>query len=338
MSGDEYKDSQLLKKTPDEINIKEHRAIFYQLLAKPDSVTKVYNKTAVIDIDDIYELNERVTEKLGHYEEAGFIIQSNVKFSNGKSKAFPDWSTFYEHKWYESESINSMTITWEFNALFPGMQIPQRHTLMVKLSNGLRPEEMINLMFTGKIEDLEEFDQNLFPIVARVDFVDRVLGDELLNIVGEWIRTLRESPVKKSKCMFFLKKNKGKICTLLSWITNIVIMFSSVFLAGKFIGNLEFDIVMDITKEQLISIVYVLFICSAAWIFGKKVVGTLTDFLYEKLREYGENALFNITKGDHSKQERMKAREGVSRLAIVGNLIVTIIINICCGIAVNIFF
>lgn len=31
---------------------------------------------------------------------------------------------------------------------------------------------------------------------------------------------------------------------------------------------------------------------------GKKVIGVIIDFLFERLRVYGENVLFNITKGD----------------------------------------
>lgn len=338
MGEDNNRDVDLLKQAPDEMRIKEHRAAFYQLLAKSDSVTKVYNKTAVIDINDIYELNERITEKLRQYNQAGFIIQTNVKFSDGKTKTFPDWISLCEHKWYESESIVNMTITWEFNAIFPDMQVPQRHTLMVKLSNGLKPEEMINLLFTGKIEEIEELDQNLFPIVARVDFVERILADELLNIVGEWIKTLRDSPVKKSSVMLFLKRHKGKICSLLNWVTNIVVMFTSVCITGHFINSLKFDAIIELTKEQIVAIVYIVFGCAAVWIFGKKIIGGITDYLFEKLREYGENALFDITKGDHNKQARMKARESVSRLAVLGNLVVTIVINILCGIAVNVWF
>ena len=216
------------------------------------------------------------------------------------------------------------------------MQIPERHTLMVKLSNRLRPEELLNLVFTGKIEEIEEMDQNLFPIIARVDFVDRTLGDELLNIVSDWVKSLRQSPVKKSKLMLLLKKNKGVICTLLSWITNIVVMFASVIVTGQCIFRLNFNYVLDISKEQIVTIIYMVFGCSAVWIFGKRLIGALTDFLYDRLREYGENALFNITKGDHNKQDQMKYNERSQKWAVLGNLFVTIVINIVCGIAVNI--
>lgn len=335
MNEEKIKNTDLLMRDPEETKLTEYRSIFYRFLAKSDSVTKVFNKTAVIEIGDIYALNDRVCEKLCHYEEAGFIIQINVKFSNGKTRTFPDWNSFYGHKWYEPESINNINIVWEFNAIFPGLKEPQRHTLMVKLSNGLRPEEIINLIFTGKIEEIEEMDNNLFPIVARVDFVDRVLGDELLNIVGEWVKTLKEPVIQKSRFMLCLKKNKGKISSIVNLITNMSIMLSSVYILGGYISHLGFSKIMDITNQQFVHIVYATFTCCAVWVFGRKIVGTLTDFLFEKLRVYGENALFDITKGDQNKQNKIKRQEETNKIVILGNLILTIIINVGCGLIAN---
>lgn len=328
-------DEQLLKTNPRETALTNNRAAFYRLLARPDSITKVFNKTAVIDMQDIRELNQRVNEKLNHYQEAGYLIQTNVKFADGKTRSFPDWTSLDSHDWYEPEPINNMVITWNFNAVFPGREEPQMHTLMVKLSNGLRPEEMLNLVFTGKIEDIQEMDNNLFPIVTRVDFVDRVLADELLFLVEEWVKTLRESEVQKTPLMLLLQKNKAKVASFMSWFTNIVIMCTSVIITGNYIIKLSFKTVGDITSVDLIKIIYALFICSAAWIFGKKLVGRLTDTLFEKLRLYGENALFNITKGDKNRQDRIIRKEKQSKKAIVWNLVVTIGINILCGLIVN---
>lgn len=335
MSKIKEDDAQLLKKDPEEMSLTEYRAAFYQLIAKPDSVTKVYNRAAVVDIQDIFELNDRICTKLGHYQEAGFIIQVRVKFSDGKTKIFPDWKAFTAHSWYESESINNIILIWEFNAVFPEFKIPERHTLMVKLSNGLRPEEMLNLVFTGKIEEISEMDNNLFPIVARVDFVDRTLGDELLDIVGKWVKSLQESTVQKSKVMLLLKKNKGKLSSLFNWVTNIVVMWCSVWVVGKWVLNLGFSNLSEITNSQVVCIIYAIFACAAIWIFSKRIIGALTDFLFEKLRIYGESALFSITKGDKNRQDRIRRQEKANRLVIIGNILLTVIINISCGIVVN---
>lgn len=328
-------DELLLRQDEEELYVKNQRAMFYQVLAKPDSITKVYNKTATVDVQDISELNDRISEKLTHYRNAGYIIQTNVKFSNGKTRSFPDWRAFSSHDWHESEAISNIVITWTFNALFPDSQKAEKHTLMMKLSNGLRPEEMLNLVFTGKIEEIEEMDNNLFPIVARVDFVDRTLAEELLFLVGEWVKGLRDSGIEKSKFVLFLKKNKGKVTSVISWITNLIIMCTSVFTTGEYIKRIPFKNVGEISSIQVVHIIYAIFICAAFWIFGKKIVGNLTDVLFEKLRLYGENALFNITKGDKNKQLRLIKQERKNKISIIWNLVVSIGINIICGLIVN---
>lgn len=329
------KDEELLYHDPQELVLKEQRAMFYQLLAKPDSITKVFNKTAVLDRADILELNERISEKLSHYKNAGYIIQTNVKYANGKTRSFPDWASFCDHSWHEPEAISNIVITWSFNAVFPESLKAEKHTLMVKLSNGLRPEEMLNLVFTGKIEEIEEMDNNLFPIVARVDFVDRTLADELLYLVGEWVKTLKESNTQKSKFILFLKRNKGKVTSVINWVTNLIIMCTSVLMVGRYIMRNPFEKLGDISSLQLVHIMYAIFLCVAAWIFGKKLVGSLTDVLFEKLRLYGDNALFNITKGDKNKQDKLVVQEKQNKMAIFSNLLLSIFINILCGLIVN---
>lgn len=69
--------------------------------------------------------------------------------------------------------------------------------------------------------------------------------------------------------------------------------------------------------------------------FWEKIVGNLTDVLFEKLRLYGENALFNITKGDKNKQLRLIKQEQKNKISIIWNLVVSIGINIICGLIVN---
>lgn len=53
-------DELLLQQDEEELYVKSQRAMFYQLLGKPDSITKVYNKTATLDIQDISELNKNL--------------------------------------------------------------------------------------------------------------------------------------------------------------------------------------------------------------------------------------------------------------------------------------
>lgn len=130
--------------------------------------------------------------------------------------------------------------------------------------------------------------------MARVDFVDRVLGDELLNIVEEWVKGLKESTVQKSNAMMFLKRHKAKFATLSNLITNIVFMISSVLLTGKFVLKMGFSSMAEITTTQLVHIIYSVFCCVVIWILSSKMSGFISDQLFERLKMYGKSTKLQI--------------------------------------------
>ena len=72
-------DENLLKVGSDEIAIKDFKSVFYQLTAKPDTTTRVFSRDVLVELEDIFLLNDRIIEKLRSYPEAGFLINVVVK-------------------------------------------------------------------------------------------------------------------------------------------------------------------------------------------------------------------------------------------------------------------
>lgn len=200
------KDTQLMKISPDEQLIKNYQAIYYAMNAKPDSKSKLFDRDVVITMEDLRNLNRRITEKFkAHYEDAGFRINVSISFKNRETIEFDSWTVFENYNLNTEKSINSILIVWEYNAKLPGFQWPQRHTLTVRLADELRPEEMLNLVVSGKLEEVDKLDQEICPIVARVDFINSMLGDELINIVGSWQKGLMAPSIDENICFKFLK-------------------------------------------------------------------------------------------------------------------------------------
>lgn len=336
--GAQSSDEELLSVSKQEVIEKDFKSLFYATTVKQDCTTRVYKKDARIDVDELILLNDRITEKLKMYNDAGFLVTVNVKFSNGKHQTFSGWKAFSEHKWYESEPINNITIVWEFNAILPQFNIPQRHTLTVKMTNSMRPEEIINIIFTGNLQTMEEFDTNFFPIVARVDFIDRVLGEELLNIVSDWVKGLSESDIIKSKWVMLCKRHKAKLASILNIITNLVIMISSVVLLNNYIRTLSISTLSEMVESQILYVIDAVFICAGIWILSKRLINVLTDRIYELLKDYGDNWLFNITKGDKNRIDKLNKIEKANKVSILINLIGTIILNIICSVIANKLF
>ncbi len=332
----ENKDSELLKVPDEDLFINNFKSMYYRMNAKPDSMTKIFSKEVIVGIDDIKELNSTIVSKLRnhYYKDAGFMINVIVNFKNRKSLSFSNWKEFDRHNWVESNSINSITITWDFNITLPNYNNPQRHTLTVKLSNGMRPEEMLNIIFSGNIEDLDEANMNkdFFPIVARVDFIDQVLGDELLNLVLNWCEGLRNSENQQNKLILFFQKHKRKISYMVNYIILFVIFVLGIALIDHNINTYNISLISEMSKAQLINFVNTLIIFTLVCIFANKFFGIVANNLFGQLQEYGDNHLFNITKGDKNRQEAIKHKNKSKSIGILVKVIGTFLLDILCSI------
>ena len=91
---------------------------------------------------------------------------------------------------------------------------------------------MLNLVFSGKLEEVDKIDQEICPIVARVDFINSMLGDELLRIVELWKDGLRLPENEQSKLLKVAKKYSRVIAYAINYITTFV----ALFLISNFIG------------------------------------------------------------------------------------------------------
>lgn len=329
------KDIDLLDISNEEQFNKNFKAMYYCMNAKPDSTTRVFQKEVIVGIDDIFELNELITDKFkNHYKDSGFIINVTVSFSDRKSLAFSSWKEFKEHKWIESHSINSITLSWDFNLKLPGYALPQRHTIMVKISDGMRPEEMLSIIFSGNIEDLDEtnINKDFCPIVARVDFINPLIGDELLNIVANWAKGLRRLESTKSRIILKLQKHKRKVAYGVNYIILLISILLGVLFLENVINSYKIKYIGQINKQQLSRIINIIAIILVICIVISKVFALLANSIFNQLKEYGETHIFDITKGDKNKQADIIQEDNNTRNSILIKLMTSFILDLVCGI------
>lgn len=319
--------------SPEEKNLALFRSMYYQMNAKPDSMSKVFSQKIVITREDILDLNERVNRKIRmHYQDDGYIATVTVNLNNRQVINFQCWDEFKAYEWIESNCINSIILKWNFNIRMPQYEYPQNHVLMVKLSNGLRPEEMLNLIFSGKIEDFEEIETNTFPVAARVDFIEPILGDELLNIVSEWIRGLKENKDKKNPFILLLRKYRKRVAQYFNYFALIMLTCLGVSLINRLIHGFEVDKISDFSVDQFLIIFNTVVVFVFALFAALKILDGLAQRVYEYLTQYGQGFAFSITKGDQKRQEDIKEGDKAKAKKIVSNLIWSLIFNVLCGI------
>ena len=309
------------------------RSMYYQMNAKPDSMSKVYSQNVVITRGDIIDLNRHINRKIRmHYQDDGYIATVTVSLNNKKVINFECWDEFISYEWSETNCINSVILKWNFNIRMPQYEYPQAHVLMVKLSNGLRPEEMLNFIFSGKIEDFEEIETNAFPVTARVDFIEPLLGDELLNIVAEWVSGLKENNVKKNRLILLMRKYRKRVAQYLNYFAFFMSIILGMCIFNQRIKSFRLDTMLEYSTDQFLIMLNLFVILCVILFILFKLSENMAQKVYRYLTEYGQMFTFAITKGDQKRQEELKNRDKNNVRKIMLRFILSLIFNVACGI------
>lgn len=326
------KDNNLL--VVDEYNkfVTEYKAVYQAMTAKHDCKSKIFDRNVKVSKDDICELNDRVVSKLQNYNDAGFSVSVNVTYEGRESIEFSSWQEFEQHNFIESSAINSITIIWEFNALLPQYKVPQKHVLVVKIADGLKPEEMINILFTGKLENMQDIEKQMYPVVARVDFINYVLGDELLNIVNEWNKGLEiQDYCEDGKVKPFLVKHRRKIAFAINYIPFILTILFAIQTFNTFLNNLQVDKVAELSISNVTGMTWVIGLLVFTIIFVFKTAEWMANVFFNSLGVDESFHVFNLNNGDKKLQERIRQRKHKNRVNIVCSILGTIALNIISG-------
>ncbi|EGP5132751.1 MULTISPECIES: hypothetical protein [Enterococcus] len=322
-------DSSLLvtdKYTHDLTSVKSH---FYNNNYTPDNIKKVFNKNFTVDLDDIKQLNALVVEKCKIHKSEGFLIDVNLRFSNRKQLHFGSWLDFERYTWDDEPStLINITLSWNFNAVFEGISTPQPQKLIVKLSNGMRPEEMLNIIFSGDINEVSELENNYFPVVAQVIFTNRTFGNELIDLVGKWTDNLRNSSFKNNSLVFKLKKNKRKVAKLIEYSLIIFIFWGSLQTLVMYLSQQNYNNFQNTASVLISNIAYAIGIMAFTWIMSFKFSNFIARSIFKSLEEYGDVHIFNITKKDQDRQGKLKKERKYAIIKLILMGILTVITNI----------
>ena len=328
-------DEELLNVDDEEKLRRNFKSVYYMMNAKPDSKTKIFTSDVCIELGDIEELNELITEKFkSHYNDAGFMINVDVSLENKKSMHFQSWQMFEQQKWVQNHAIDNILIKWEFNAELPGYCVPQKHTLIVKMSDGIKPEDLFKIMFSGGFDEIQEIDKDAYPVVASVDFIDSILGDELLEIVASWVKGLRTNN-ESSAFINILKKNKRKVAMCIEYFLTLALALCCVRIGTSYIEKLSIDYMGQIGKGAFVNLIYLVFIMALVFILAKNIFSTVAQSIFETLRDVSAMHTFSITKGDKKKRDEDLKKYKRLKNNVIYKTIGAVIFNIICALITN---
>ena len=320
--------SDIVAKLPKE----QLKSLFYLFAGKPDSRIKVYSKPLFIDIDDIYELNDCITTKLKLHHIDAQITSLTMGFEGSNIQDFSSWTDFQNFTWQTPERTEEIVIKWDFLVSVEGFSSPQRHTLLVRLSNDMKPGKFMQMIASGNSEDFDQIDVLTAPAFCRVDFINLQLSKELINEVTLWVEG-RKEPALITDIYYFFKKNRQFIALLTHHSTTflyILLWVSSFLWANEHLYNNSLD-----NKNM------------ALWLFigiyGISIAGKLGFILaskgYTKLEKInGKKVVFEFTSGDKKSNAESIDKNKQHGKEFIKQSLISLTLSIIGGVIVTLFF
>ncbi len=319
--------------TEEQKGLKEYQAFYYMFNAKPDTATRVFPDHVKLNLDDIIELNNLVVEKIGLHSIDVVICSIAISFENRKSVAFENWETFQNYKWNEPSCVKNIILSWDFAVNLKQYENPHRHKLKVKLSAGLSPEEILNLVLTGKIENMEELDMDEFPIVAQMDYIDNQLCNEFLNLVGSWVDNLSKATDNSSKIMLVLKKHRALVAKYFNYMLTVILLVLGFVFINYYMFEYKNIVLSEIEFGQILKLCncFGILLFSILLVYAFSV--NIAKSVFKKLCDYNRFYIFDITRKDNERQkevlkENRKIRNNIfvkGTFSLISNIVFAII-------------
>ena len=305
------------------------KSIFYMFAGKPDSKIKLINRKVIIEPEDIHDLNSKILDKLSlHLIEEG-MTTAVIKFDDKKIIEFSTWGEFQNFDYKIPSVTQEISIRWDFVIKIPEYKLPQRHTLVVRLSTLPRVQDVFKMIISQESEDEIDIETKIGLCVARVDFISHRLADELIEVVKEWNMGLKQPD---AACGWFSKIEKFD-----KWIARIVHNSITLIMIIFFIVLLNSLIPSSsnpISTRDLL-------VC-AKWLFasfvGIYIVNRIGIYLaktcYEAINEYGVFMPFFLTNGDKNLAQKINNKNKKKVKTFIFNALIAFLINIIAGITI----
>jgi len=275
------------------------KSLFYLFAGKPDSRMKVFHKPIFIEINDIIELNDCITRKLKTHNIDSQITSLTIGYIGSDIQEYGTWEEFMSHHWQDPECIEELVIKWDFMVSLDSYEIPQRHTLMVRISSDMKPGKFLQMMASGNSDDFDKVDVLSAPAFCRVDFINAQISKELINEVSDWFKA-RKQPALIPNTYYWLKKRRQGIAELLhhSSLLMYAVVWAAAFLWS---GANSYE---DEMPMQHIAIW--LFVGLTVLTPVHKIGHILASRIYNSLDELeGSKVVFEFTSGDKKKNAEL---------------------------------
>lgn len=305
------------------------KALFYLFAGKPDSQYKVYRKPVLISPGDIDELNSKITRKLENHDVKMGVTSVDIGFQKNKTISFGTWKEFSQFDWKCPDVTEYIIVRWDFFVKLPSYEIPQRHTLSVKFTSQINPLEFLRIVFSNEMEEVEGIDHKVSPCVCRIDFVNHILGQELLDRVNEWYEA-RRSPSCISSKVLKINRFSRSINLIFQYSIPLVGVLLALFLLEKTIveeAGLWQSLTLFHAKQLFIWLSLTFFGINIFYALGK----SFSNWTIDKLYNFGKVRIFEMTNGDKKIQKEIEEANKTNKKKFIAGCVISLILNVLAG-------
>lgn len=313
------KDEDKLIPTVQETELATAKQYFYQYFGQPERVSKVFEGTFLYRIEQMEDLNNQITDKLKMYQNAGFLITVKVKLKNKKIFEFNTWKSFQEHRWVDSCATESITIKWQFNAILPNNPTPHNHVVSLTLTNGMKPEELMKLIFSGSLEDEKNLDIAPYPIFTSIVFINRILADEILEIISKWVDNINEENIEENPLKKFLRKHRQMVAISTEYLITFFLMFSSSFSFLKASGTVSVKTLGELPLEKANFFLAYFFIVIGIFFIANRVAKMIAQVVFSSLSSFRAKSFFALSEKDKKVRNLLKDNQKSSIIKLLSS-------------------
>lgn len=285
---------------PKNLSLETFKSMLYWLNAKPDTDIRVFHESKNIEIEKINSLNERIVEKLKTHDILSYMTTIEIILKDWNIKSYGTWEEFQSTNWNIPWITESINIKWDINVKLSHYELPQRHTLRVRLRSELKPKEYFELL-TNSENDSEAIQWKAF-LVAKIDFINASLWSELLNVVENWYKILTYAELKPwvQKVIEKYKETIARFSEIF-----VIIIWLSIFYSVLNYFNL-FNILGQ--TDTLKSIFIAIWLLIIAYKVSEIMSNYVWRKIYKKISKIEEQSIFFITTWDENEKIRREKK------------------------------
>lgn len=270
------------------------------LHGKTDSICRLYNKDIIVRREDVLSLCHQMQEKLKLHQVNTVTTSFDISLANKEILSFKSVTDFQTYDFsIISAPTRSINIKWDFFLQLEEYKVPQRHTITIRITANPNPSDFFKALLSGGLDDDSDFDIESSTMICKVDFINHVLAQELINVADKWNELCDDARQEKGKVRLFLYSKRVIIAK--SYENLALLSFCALFaLICKVLVSKQ---LLEMTIENGIFIIIgfmYLFHLIKSWAHQSATK------IHDKFRSLLEIHIFSLTTGDKKESEHIK--------------------------------